>query len=219
MDYPLKLLPQKNYKYISLDTLDKNALLLRTTESNDRDFILDTLDKVNPEAILPFDKFHQVFGLSVNLFGIYDSDDICFRVLSKELNEYWNEGDVVSENISPSDYQILENRGIIFFEIFKLQEKSFPYKNPKDNPEEFIGLCKIFHKPTKANFWHYQIEFEDKEGKIIKSKGSAWQKNMSEYLVRSFLKKYAFYEEKTILPQIEEGIYTIQSKKVIEIEN
>ncbi len=41
----------------------------------------------------------------------------------------------------------------------------------------------------------------------MKSKKSAWQKDVTEYLVRNFLTRYAFYENNIKINDIENRVY------------
>ncbi len=118
-DYPKKLLSKENYKYIDLKDLNESSLLLRTISTNNiQDILIDSSEnKINFDIILPIDNYHQVFGLSVNLFGLFNIEDINFKVTNKDLNEYWheNECEIV---INKNDYNVLENMGAIFLDYF-----------------------------------------------------------------------------------------------------
>ena len=193
MSYPTRLLPKINYTYMATECLPKESSLLRITQTQDN---ADLLGKVKNDAMLDEKSYHQVFGLSVNIYGPFLLDDIKFQIISKDLNNYWNEADECLEYIQPTDYTITESRGAIFLYLFSLHNKPFPYsKNINNEERDFIGTCIVIHKPTKCNFWHFEIKFKEQDGKIIKSKDVSWQKRLQKHLIKSFIKKFAFVKE------------------------
>ncbi|MDA3940912.1 MAG: hypothetical protein PF693_16635 [Spirochaetia bacterium] len=164
MNYPEELIPQSNYKIIRIDAI--------------------------------CNKEREVFGLSTNLYAVYVCNHLNFNPLDKSFHDYWSPGDSVLD-ATKIEYELIDDVFPIFFFIKDLHRQTIPYKKTmpnKNNIQEFHGTTSIVHKPTKCNYWHFEFSIHDVNDNIISKAGGTWQKNIANFLLKSFLKEYAFSE-------------------------
>lgn len=208
MDYPKELLPKSNYKLISTDELNNNFSLIRKSKKSKKDSI-DNIGDVRLDAICEEEREREVFGLSFNLFGIYKIEHIKITIENRGYHDYWNpEQEPLSiDEISFS----LDNEAFpIFFLILNLHNIDFPYEKTIKNKhtESLTGTCRIEHKPTKCNFWHFELSIYSSENNYIKYNSSLWKKKISKYILKSILKIDASTKTpKTII--LDKFVYTV----------
>lgn len=190
MSYPLELLPKINYKKITTEELPKEAVIIRTT---DEKVILDELGKISDKYIVKSGSEKQVFDLSVNLYGIYKLEHI--KIQPKKgsgLDDEWKEDDTCLTEVAQDKFEINENKEAIFFLVFDIHDKKIPYnKEINGQTSDFEAICKVIHKPTIGNFWHFEVSYKEESGNMIQYGGSSWQKKLRGSIIRSFLKLYA----------------------------
>jgi len=191
MEYPEELLPQHNYKVIETKDLNPEHSILRKSLRSKTES-LDNLGDVRIDAI--FEKEKEVFGLSINLFGIFTCEYLKIIVINTKFHEDWNPGDKIPI-IDEIEFTIDENAFPLFFKIKDLHNKSIPYKKnlPKiKGIKNFEGFCCIDHKPTKCNFWHFELSVYDSDLKqtYINASKKTWQKEIAHFLSKSILKMH-----------------------------
>lgn len=175
--YPEILLPKKPYPLLSNDEIAPNALVRETTVN-----IYPFLEKKGyaPDDLLPFivapqPSLREVFELSLFLYGYYDERHCGIRVNDKALYADWTEeqDELVIEGIQ----FIQETAWPLFLAAQKLDRQVIDF-----NGEELI--LSFSHKPTRVNYWHFELWVNDDAGeRIPRGKSSAHTK----YLAKSLL--------------------------------
>lgn len=188
MDYPKELLPQSNYKFINTDELEDESSLIRKSKKNKKDSI-DNIGDVRLDAICEENKEREIFGLSFNLFGIYTIEHLRIIVENKDYHEYWKPKQEIL-SINEILFSLDEEAYPIFFSIINIHNIEFPYEKAINNKytESLLATCKIEHKPTKCNYWHFELSIYSSEKNYIIYSSSAWKKRVSKYILKSILK-------------------------------
>jgi hypothetical protein len=179
--YPKVLLPRKFYRRLPNEELAGNSLV--------RETIIDLYPILNKRGYAPDDivrfivapqpSLREVFELSVVLYGYYDECHIGIRVPDSALYDDW----------TPEQPE-LSAEAIPFS-----QETAYPlflYANTLNNRElDFNGesyLLSFSHRPTRINYWHFELWAEDSKGtRIPRDKSTARTK----YLANSILEYIA----------------------------
>ena len=163
--YPHRLLPKINNKIIQVDQTNSDSLWLARQVPTDILRSGDTLRAISQYS-------NHFFDLSVNLVGHFKKDDIKIvlqnRDSKKHLIQEWREFEFYRKP-KPSEFYTDSNCSPIYFELEKVH--GFPLKmaHPSIPDKSYDYLCRIIHKPTKCNFWHFQFEWRDRNtGKIVK---------------------------------------------------
>lgn len=206
MSYPSELLPKSNYKKIITEELPQDSVIIRTT---DEKVVLDELEKIPEKYIVKSGSEKQVFDLSVNLYGVYRLEYIKIQpIKGSGLDNEWKEGDFCLTEVEQDKFEVQENKEAIFFLVFDIHNTEIPYKKEiNGQTSDFEAICKVIHKPTVGNFWHFEVSYNEESGNIIQYGGSSWQKRLRSSIIRSFLKlhaKISIQNEDTI----NEDIYT-----------
>ncbi len=175
--YPEILLPRQTYPVLKNDDV-KDYTLVRETMVDVYQFL--TKPGYEPDDILslvvaPQPSLREVFELSTFLYGYYKDQHIGIHVNDAALYADWNK-----------ELPELTADDIHFF-----QETAFPlYLAAKklDRQEiDFNGETHILsfsHKPTRANYWHFELWVKDSTGnRIPRDKSNAHTK----YLAKSIL--------------------------------
>ncbi len=213
MIYPCELLPKENYTIIKTENLPDNCCLIRRS-LKDKDYTFDNMGEVRIDAICNTEDEHDMYGLSNNLLSIFKRHHINYRVLTDEHknNAYWNEGDSTPAIVNIK-FEYLQNNPPIFFKVNELHDKDFPYEPPLKNKNntnktnKIIGKCKVIHKPTKCNYWHFELNFFDVNETLIKKTSSVWKIEAAKFFIKTYL-IMNIYSEITEEIQLEENVYT-----------
>jgi len=175
--YPKILLPQKNYPLLKNEDIKDNALV-RETVVDVYQFLSKTgyePDDILPLVVAPQLSLREVFEFSTFLYGYYEEQHIGIRVEDTLLYSDW-------DNETPE----LKADNIHFF-----KEKAFPFFLSAirlDRQEiDFNGEIHILsfsHKPTRVNYWHFELWVKDCIGnRIPRDKSNAHTK----FLAKSIL--------------------------------
>lgn len=204
MIYPEKLLPKNTFKIITVEDIDKRVSLLRKSVLP-KEEAFDKIGDIRANAIC---EVKHVFGLSMNLYSIYDHSHIAIIINDKKLHDYWYPHESIPKS-DDIDFEINDSTFPIFLPLNKLHRKPFPYSknNPKNGLEVLEGFLLIDHKPTKCNFWHFELSvFDSNSSKILRNK-PAWREKIASFLLKSYLKEYVldYTPEKIFL---DKQIYT-----------
>ena len=175
--YPKILLPLQTYPILKNDDVRENALV-RETKVDVYRFL--TKPGYEPDDILyfvvaPQPSLREVFELSIFLYGYYNDQHIGIRADDAALYADWNR-------------ELPELRAN---DIHFSQEKAFPLflaAKKLDRQEiDFNGETHILsfsHKPTRINYWHFELWVKDSTGnRIPRDKSNAHTK----YLAKSIL--------------------------------
>jgi hypothetical protein len=188
-EYPNELLPKHTYKLCMSTNEVINHFVSRQSLTDE---LYDSEDELLVDCLVQDNRIRDVFGLSCNLYSNYGIGHFTYKVIDKELNSSWtSKYDCAVRN---DQFSIGEHKKILFFAANKLHNKTAPYtKNIQvdrgQKLEDFAATCNLIHKPTKCNYWHFEVHFIDNEQKLIKYTGSEWQKNLASFLSKSFFFK------------------------------
>ena len=154
MNYPVRLLPQSNYKKIDWSKDLSPLFLLRYTKTQD---ILDETKKLRIECIAT--QADHLRDLSTNLLGYFLIEDHKIEIIQNEKFFFceWNEGEYVREPICNVDFVVNEDRGCFYFNIEEIVSSTFLHIDHTDNNKNYQLTFKILHTPVVCNFWHFSI--------------------------------------------------------------
>jgi hypothetical protein len=175
--YPSILLPQKAYPLLANGEISNNALIRETTTNL---YLLLGKKGYTPDDILPFivapqPSLREVFELSLFLYGYYDERYCGIRVNDKTLYADWTgeQLEVAMETIQFTQ----ENVWPLFLGAKKLDRQVIDF-----NGEEH--LLSFSHKPTRVNYWHFELWVKDSSGTHIPRDKS---NTHTRYLAKSLL--------------------------------
>jgi hypothetical protein len=168
MDYPLRLIPQVNYKIMAIETgvLDSHYLIRHT---KDKDLLDPTTNELKRAYV--GEQTYPLRDISVNLLGgtflasdvylIHHREDPDFAYFNYEI---WQEGETIVK--IPSSKFISEDRtrGYYFLHIGTFQDLKIPYTD--DNNIEHQAEIKVLHTPTRCNFGHCSLRTFSHEGDL-----------------------------------------------------
>ena len=146
--YPQELLPRKSN--VS-PVINEDSMFVRTLKS----FPYDCLDEDNflpeitDEILVPKGEI-EIYSLSLYIYGVYNENHFSIIVSDKDYTLDWDG----LEELSDVPYEIQE-RFAVFLKSSSLEDKTIEFKNEK-------GIIDYYHlhyehKPTRANFWHFEL--------------------------------------------------------------
>lgn len=177
--YPQELLPRKN---LSIPTTNSSSIFVRTL----REFPYDCIDdnEFLPEitdAILAPNGDLEVFSLSLYIYGIYRESHFEIVVTDKEYFQSWDG----EEELADVPYEEQE-RFAAFLKTETLRDKSIPYVNEKGETD--IYTLHYEHKPTRSNFWHFELFVTKNDETVhIPRKSGATRKAVAEKIKEDIL--------------------------------
>jgi len=191
--YPEELLPRKLYPILNNDVI-KNNTLVRETETDLYQLIENTdceTDDILPFVVSPQPSLREVFELSTFLYGYYTDEHIGIRVADSSLYTDWN-----------NEMQELAAKDIEY-----IQEKAYPFylSAKKLDRQEIDFNGDIFnlsfsHKPTRVNYWHFELWINDNKGnRIPRDKSSAHIKYLAKAILEYIIAE-AVQNKSSIIP-------------------
>ena len=176
-EYPAALLPQKTYPILANNDVASNAMVRETT--TDLYFFLGK-ERYTPDDILPFivapqPSLREVFELSLFLYGYYDEWYCGIRVNDMALYTDWTgeQPELTAENIQFTQ----ENAWPLFLTAKKLDKQIIDF-----NGEEH--LLSFSHKPTRVNYWHFELWVKDSTGvRIPRDKSNAHTRHLAKSIL------------------------------------
>jgi hypothetical protein len=177
MAYPEILLPRKAYPVLTHEEVKDNTFVRET--SIDLYVFLNKPeyepDDILPLVVAPQPSLREVFELSLFLYGYYDERCIGIRASDTSLYADWHE-----------DLPELQAEDILF-----TQEAAYPLflsaLRLGEQEIDFNGEAHILsfsHKPTRVNYWHFELWIKDSAGnRIPRDKSNAHAR----YLAQSIL--------------------------------
>ena len=155
--YPNRLLPQPTYLLIDGEQVSSGAVARRTPNyepllGEDGTIIVGQLSSPTEDITR---------GFSVNLLGQFELQDIPWRPLAKPLYEYWQLGEA-GLMPQPDEVEYKEERtwNYYWLDIRDLHGVTF-----KVTGKEYT--CCVCHKPTRCNYWHFELHFHDEAGAAV----------------------------------------------------
>ena len=158
--YPEVLLPRRNYPILENKDVIDNALVRETTV-NVYKFLTKT--EYEPDDILHFvaapqPSLREVFELSAFLYGYYQEQHMGIRVDDTGLYTDWNKD---LPELKTVDIKFSQKEAWpLFLAAAKLDRQEIDF-----NGELYI--LSFSHKPTRVNFWHFELWVKDDAGNRI----------------------------------------------------
>lgn len=155
--YPERLLPKSNYKLIDNESLACSPSLMLVRHIEGKDVIMGDTGILSPSSIVI--QSDHLRDLSNNLLGTFQVDDVKYGV-SKECGNYddlWNPNDEI-HCPKEGEYFYDETRRYYFIPISELMQCDGIEK------DETVWKFRLFHTPTRRNFWHVSIRLINEEG-------------------------------------------------------
>jgi hypothetical protein len=175
--YPKILLPRKTYPVLKNDDVKDNALV-RETMIDVYQFLAKP--RYEPDDILslvvaPQPSLREVFELSTFLYGYYEEQHIGIRVNDPALFADWNRE---LPELMPDDIKFFQEKAFpLFLAAIKLDRQEIDFNGE-------LCILSFSHKPTRINYWHFEIWVRDRTGnRIPRDKSNAHTK----YLAKSIL--------------------------------
>jgi hypothetical protein len=155
--YPEVLVSKQDYPDLDNEIVS-SYFFIRKTEDN----IYPFLEKYKPleliDKILPHTTKRDVFVFSVSLYGYFDERHILLKISDNNLNQYWMK---TMPSVQPDQIVYSIEPGYpLFLRARKLYKYSFLF-------EEENYFLSFWHKPTIANYWHFQLFTYDNEGRCL----------------------------------------------------
>ena len=177
MYYPEILLPRQSYPILENEDV-KNYSLVRETMTDVYQFLNKA--EYEPDDILHFvvapqPSLREVFELSTFLYGYYNEHHLGIRADDAIFYTDWDKSqpELQVEKIKFSQ----ENVYPLFLAALKMNQQEIDF-----NGETHV--LSFSHKPTKANYWHFELWVKDSAGnRIPREKSNAHTR----YLAKSIL--------------------------------
>ena len=174
--YPDRLLPQPAYLLIDGDQVLAGAVARRTPEhlpllAEDGKILVGQLSSPTEDIAR---------GFSVNLLGQFLVEDIGWRLLLDSLYADWQEGGTgLMPQLEEYEYKPLETWNYYWLDIGDLHGVSFAGSGNQ-------YTCCVCHKPTRSNYWHFELHFHDEDGAVVSNMSSS-QKSKAAKRIRPWL--------------------------------
>lgn len=161
MNFPVKLLPNSQYKYIVCDLSE--YFLARFTNTNNIDELIDPVTGFIRQAHICLPSQH-CSDLSTNLLGVFEVSNLQIELTEegKEHFKFYCEPNIeVSTPIYNKDFVLNTKRhfwiiiiGAIHNTIVDYTKSNLPFK----------AKCLVLHTPMKWNYWHFSIRWLTDQG-------------------------------------------------------
>jgi hypothetical protein len=175
--YPEILLPRQTYPILKNDDVKNNALV-RETIADVYQFLTKPgyePDDILPLVVAPQPSLREVFELSTFLYGYYEEQHVGIRVNDASLYSDWKKE--LPELIADDIQFFQETAFPLYLAAIKLDRQEIDF-----NGETHI--LSFSHKPTRVNYWHFELWIKDGTGnRIPREKSNAHTK----YLAKSIL--------------------------------
>lgn len=163
--YPQELLPRKSY---TSPVTDETSMFIRTLREFPYDCIED--EEFLPEisdAILAPNGDLEIYSLSLYIYGVYNEEHFNIVVTDKDYFADWDG----IEELTDVPFE-LQDRFAIFLKTNSLKDKTVPYTNEKGETD--LYNLHYEHKPTRSNFWHFElfVTKNDEETHVPKKSGA-----------------------------------------------
>lgn len=158
MNYPIRILPNINYKSISCDL--SRHYLVRFTPHKD---ILDQGTGLIKQEFVCNQREHAA-DLSVSLLGVFEIEHIKIELTEigkSKYGTYCTPDETVEVPIFEQDFKRNDDRHFWAVLVENIMESKIDYTGSED---PFTAECVIEHSPMKWNFWHFSIRWKIEDG-------------------------------------------------------
>lgn len=213
LNYPYQILPITDYKInIDCDALinNQNIYILRRSNLPQE----ETFQSIFGQIILNDDAIDdiRIANLSVNLLGGKFKNKYCKYLAKGQGANNWH-GETVYLSDYINDYNIEDNKGLIFIKASLLHNIDFPYNLPSDphlhkeaakfqstvgetrvlvnipkQPIKVIGKAYFVHSPINLNYWHLELKVENYMDILIENPKKNSDKRFLEQLFTNIIK-------------------------------
>ncbi len=182
--YPQEIIPEPGMGKLSNESL-KDKLLIRILSQRLIDYIDDGVFQLEiVSLILGSQSSTEVFELSTILLGSYLPKYCTLDVVDKKYYEYWD----FIEKIYASNISYNENSNLLplYLNCNSIIGVSVSYKTFDQKNAEVV--VKIEHKPTRCNYWHFEVFVCDNQNnKIPRTKHSNWAKVLAQKILEDVI--------------------------------
>lgn len=201
MRYPDRLMPRPSYRIIESDAFHDDWLLIRATS------------REKPNELVSNGSLSAYLGLSVSLCGVYEPGDVRLtprpKVPELEIHQYWVPGD---QCLSPDhvDCTINSDRTATILPLQKWHGVAFPInrdQNKSYRATPVQGRIRVEHKPTRVNYWHFEIHFTDEKDESMRRAKRQWQRNAVQFAVNSVLRHGGITLAAEDCPEVPRHVY------------
>lgn len=189
MNFPARLLPSKNHKFIECDL--SSHFLIRSVD------VASKLELIHPETGFVRQEHicsprHHASDLSTNLLGVFETEDIRIQLTEvgkDKYNDYCEPDEAVEPPIFGEDF-VFRDKCFWVIAIKHLIEAEVDYTKA-DMP--FKAKCSIEHTPMRWNFWHFSIRWKTNDGfwHQLSSKEKEKLAKRLAHEVRAFIARFA----------------------------
>lgn len=176
MNYPEALIPRLHFKRIETDLSE--YWLCRTTPN--LDLLQPNSGRLKEIVLFQDNNWEELYDYSTNLPGYFRLTDNFITLQGEErkyFRSYWDFLEAVRIPVFEQDFTVDESKGIFFLPIAAIHRKiQFPLKRPPKLSDDILTAI-VVHTPTRSNFWHFSICWEDTQQKIIKPSDSKWKED------------------------------------------
>ncbi len=192
MNYPPELLPQDRYRIMDTADLPGSVILLRRLNYRCGHVPFDDFGELPAKVLLGHESLSKAGGLSLNMCGVYRPEHLQLRarpsVACPGPDNYWYPGDWLP-SVDDIDFERDPACCPARLHLADVHGMPFPTKNDQlaQSGHTVSGLLKAEHRPTLANFWHFELQFYGDEGKPVTGSGTAWKRKAYEFVVRNLV--------------------------------
>jgi hypothetical protein len=148
-----------------------------------------TPDDILPFIVAPQPSLREVFELSLFLYGYYDERYCGIRANDKTLYADWTkeQPELAAETIQFTQ----ESAWPLFLVAKKLDWQLIDF-----NGEEHLLL--FSHKPTRVNYWHFELWVKDSAGvRIPRDRSNAHTRYFAKSLLEYIIAEAVIFKEET----------------------
>lgn len=188
MSYPDILLPRQYYTILKNEEVKENSLV-RETKIDLYQFLEKPgyePDDILPYVVAPQPSLREVFELSSFLYGYYEEQHIGIHVDDTNLYAYWNND---LPELKPEDIRFSQEKAYpLFLAAVKLDRQEIDY-----NDETHI--ISFSHKPTRVNYWHFELWVNDSTGnRIPRDKSNAHTRYLAKSILEYIIAEAVIYK-------------------------
>jgi hypothetical protein len=198
MSYPVKILPNENYKSIECDLSDH--FLIRYIPMHNVNVLKDLIEPITGhiKQSYVFSPKERAQDLSTRLLGVFEISHLKIDLTKSgkgKYNEYCQPECKVSPPVFEEDYVINNDRHFWVLLISEINNIKVDFT--KSNMP-FKAICRVQHSPMKWNYWHFSVRWETDDGMWHELPDNEKKKKWSNRLaheVRTLIAMYAKIEE------------------------
>ena len=144
------------------------------------------LNEIIPKIIAPQLSEREIFEFSIFLYGYYDEFCVGIRVLDDSLYQFW------TDDMLDIPYNSISYKRNSLFTLFLYTDKLYQKKIDVEdiNGQVTHYLLSFSHKPTRINYWHFQLYTKDNEGNYIpRGKSNSRLKHLAKHILEQYVIK------------------------------